>query len=91
MILTAVAAGGVGGFIVGGPVGAFAGGMYGGVAADTVTTIVNKEPSGHFHTAERITKEKHIAGALFDLVTGVALDGAAGYSAGQITGKVVGN
>lgn len=71
--------------------GAVAGGMYAGVAVDAVTTIATKEPSGHFHTAERITKEKHIAGALFDLVTGVALDGAAGYSAGQVAGKVAGN
>lgn len=36
----AVTGGGIVGFLTGGPVGAAIGGVYGGVAVDTVTTVV---------------------------------------------------
>lgn len=74
---------------VGGPVGAFAGGIAGGAGVDAVTTEVESaianeyRPNGVFYLKERIEKGDVSAAEVFDAATGLVMDGMAGYIAGK--------
>lgn len=84
-----VLTGGTVGMAVGGPTLAFAGGITGGAAVDMVATKVESaianeyRPNGVFYIKDRMEKGEITAAEIFDAATGVALDGVAGYVAGQ--------
>lgn len=84
-----VISGGAVGMTAGGPVGAFAGGIAGGAAVDALTTKVESSianeyrPNGVFYLKERIEKGDVSASEVFDAVTGITMDGLAGYIAGK--------
>jgi hypothetical protein len=90
---TAVIGGGIGGFVVGGPVGAVAAGIGAGAAMDTTTTVVESairdeySPSGYLAAIENAIKNPS-AGGIFDLAVMPVFDGLAGYSAGQAYNKI---
>ena len=91
---TGVMAGGVGGFFVGGPVGAVAGGIAGGATMDGVTTVADSavhdeyRPSGYFAAIKNIASNQN-AGDILDTTLMPVFDGMAGYTAGQVAGKIV--
>ena len=77
-----VVSGGVGGFFLGGPVGAVVGGIAGGATMDSITTGVESlihdeyKPNGFLRSIDNIKKDEgHEAGHVFDLGGGVAFDG----------------
>jgi fructose-specific phosphotransferase system IIC component len=88
---TGVIVGGVGGFAVGGPVGAFAGGIGGGLVVDGVTTGIESSvkgkyvPSGHIAGVTNIVRKtqngENVSVELFDTVVGVTFDGLLGKTA----------
>ncbi|XP_037052470.1 uncharacterized protein LOC119086000 [Bradysia coprophila] len=84
---TGVMAGGVGGFFLGGPPGAIAGGIYGGVVTDAGTTIVTKEKSGYIAALENVIENPN-PGDIFDLCLMPVADGLAGHSAGSLASKL---
>ena len=92
-----VMAGGVGGFLVGGPMGAFVGGSAGGAAMDIITTAVDsavhgqKRPSGLLaageHLRNKIRKNENVSGDVFDLVSTIAFDGLLGQAGSKLAIK----
>lgn len=75
--------------MVGGPIGAVAGGLSGGAALDITYTVAEKKPNGYVATIGRVIEDDHKAGALFDLAGGFAFDGLAGYTAGQTASNIM--
>uniref|UniRef100_A0A0G4GFM9 Uncharacterized protein n=1 Tax=Chromera velia CCMP2878 TaxID=1169474 RepID=A0A0G4GFM9_9ALVE len=93
-----VAGGGVGGFLVAGPVGAVAGGVAAGAAMDGITygsdVAINGDkakPTGMGELVMRYNQEtgNKKAGACFDLVTGVAGDAVTGWAVGGLAGRAL--
>jgi hypothetical protein len=84
-----VAAGGIGGFVIGGPVGAVAGGIYGGAAMDTVISAADsavhgeKRLYGHLHSLDRAIDGKLTVGEAFDWACVPVFDGLSGYGYGK--------
>lgn len=84
-----VITGGTMGMAVGGPTLAIAGGIAGGATVDAVATKVESaitneyRPNGLLYVKERIEKGEASAAEIFDAVSGVAMDGLAGYVAGK--------
>lgn len=93
---TSVMAGGAGGFLLGGPVGAIAGGVASGNAYDITHTVVTDKPQGYIAGVANFV-ENPSAGTLFDAAAVPVGDAFAGYQAGNIvksiqnTGKSSGN
>jgi len=91
---TGVLAGGAGGFLVAGPVGAVAGGVSAGVAMDGVTTVVESKvkgkycPNGSLAAIEHCIQEEGAkkSGAIFDALCIPVGDALAGYAAGRAAG-----
>ncbi len=90
-----VIGGGVGGFFLLGPVGAFLGGVTSGVTIDAITTIVDStvhdefRPNGNIALMHEIRNGKaNSAGHVFDLTFGMVLDGIAGNTAGRIANQI---
>ncbi|CAG0903251.1 unnamed protein product, partial [Darwinula stevensoni] len=88
---TAVIGGGIGGFVVDGPVGAA--GIGAGAAMDTTTTAVESAirgeycPSGYLGAFANAVKNPN-PGGIFDLAVMPVFDGLAGYSAGQACNRI---
>jgi hypothetical protein len=84
-----VISGGTMGMAIGGPTLAIAGGIAGGASVDAVATKVESaltneyRPNGVFYVKDRIEKGEASAAEVFDAVSGVAMDGLAGYVAGK--------
>eukprot|EP00697_Spironema_sp_BW2_P013720 gnl/Spiro4/3962_TR1973_c0_g2_i1.p1 gnl/Spiro4/3962_TR1973_c0_g2~~gnl/Spiro4/3962_TR1973_c0_g2_i1.p1 ORF type:complete len:532 (-),score=96.42 gnl/Spiro4/3962_TR1973_c0_g2_i1:100-1581(-) len=87
---TMVLAAGVGGFAVGGPVGASFAGAAGGALMDGITTAadsaVHKEyrPQGIVHMVETLKQNPRNPGLWFDAAILPIADGTAGYAAGRL-------
>ncbi|XP_041081197.1 uncharacterized protein LOC121298252 isoform X2 [Polyodon spathula] len=93
---TAVIGGGVGGFLMGGPVGAALLGAVGGALMDEVISVgeiavngENAKPYGFVDNVFRIVKDPKNGGNYVDLTGAIVLDGMAGYAAGQGIGKKI--
>jgi hypothetical protein len=90
---TAVIAGAAGGFCLGGPPGAIAGGMAGGIGADSTISVVQQSPYGVVENAFNATEHavngeyNKIAGEVFEFALGVAGDGLLGKAVGQKMAK----
>ena len=84
-----VAAGGIGGFVVGGPVGAVAGGISGGIVMDGVISGADsaihgeKRLYGHWNSLERAIDGKMTVGEGFDWALTPAFDGLVCYGYGR--------
>ncbi len=86
-----VMGGGVGGFLVAGPVGAVAGGVAGGLAMDGVMTGVDSaihneyRPSGTVAAVTTLVKKESesVSGDIVDLAVGTVMDVLAGLDAGE--------
>ncbi|CAL4116047.1 unnamed protein product, partial [Meganyctiphanes norvegica] len=83
---TAVIGGGVGGFFIGGPIGAAGLGVAAGVAMDGVTTTAEYAVSGEFKPEGFLVpiSDPTDPGVWVDAVGGIALDGVTGFAAGGI-------
>ncbi|XP_028671094.1 uncharacterized protein LOC114661984 [Erpetoichthys calabaricus] len=92
---TGVMAGGVGGFLVGGPVGATVGGMMAGVAMDEAISITDvlvckeKQLYGTLGIIQHIVEDPKNGGNYVDLIGSIALDGATGYAGGKGLGRKI--
>lgn len=95
-----VALGGIGGFFVIGPVGAFIGGIAGGGALDGITTGVESKIHGRFmpnglileyFNALNASSGKERVGPIINLTTGLLFDGLTGYAAAQIVEQLLEN
>lgn len=90
---TGVMACGAGGFLLGGPAGAMAGGIYGGALMDATTTAVDSamhdesRPAGYFAAVENTIKNPN-SGDIFDSAFMPVADGLAGYSAGKLVDRM---
>lgn len=87
---TAVLAGGAGGFILGGPPGAVAGGISAGVAIDSTITGVDSAVHSEFRPygiLEPLNNPRD-PGKWCDAAGGVVLDGIAGRCAGKVVQKI---
>uniref|UniRef100_A0A914ZD12 Uncharacterized protein n=1 Tax=Panagrolaimus superbus TaxID=310955 RepID=A0A914ZD12_9BILA len=84
---TAVTAAGAGGFLIGGPVGAVAGGVYGGAAYDTAHSAVTDKPQGLFQAVDTAVNNPN-GGNIFDAVLIPVSDGFAGHAGGQMVNKM---
>ncbi|CAF0951837.1 unnamed protein product [Didymodactylos carnosus] len=80
---TAVMGGGAAGLIVGGPVGAVAGGIYAGVTVDSIHTIATEKPQGYIAAADNIYNNPS-AGGIFDSGLMIVGDGLTGMAGGKI-------
>lgn len=88
---TCVVAGGVGGAVTSGPVGAVAGGMAGGALVDGTCTLCDSVvdgkyvPYGSLQILQQVFDNEGVekSGPLFDLVALIVFDGYAGYNAGE--------
>ena len=84
-----VAAGGIGGFVVGGPIGAVAGGISGGAAMDAIISGADsavhdeKRLYGHLYALDRAIAGKMKPGEAFDWFFTYVFDGVAGYAYGR--------
>lgn len=84
-----VMAGGAGGFLVGGPVGAFCGGSAAGTAMDAAITKIDSKlhgeyrPYGSISTINLIKEGQATGGDYLQLGVTLAFDGFAGLAAGQ--------
>ncbi|XP_018026830.1 uncharacterized protein LOC108682211 [Hyalella azteca] len=87
---TAVIGGGVGGFLLGGPVGAVAGGIGAGAFMDSTITAVDTGMHSKFlpyGILEPLSDPKN-PGKWCDAVGGVMIDGATGHFAGKIVNVI---
>lgn len=85
---TGVLIGGTTGFVTGGPMGAMVGGITGGLTIDSLITEVDSKlkktyaPSGHLaalaNLMQKTQDNEKISGEVFDLVTGLLMDGIVG-------------
>ncbi|CAF3508797.1 unnamed protein product [Rotaria sp. Silwood2] len=84
-----VAAGGIGGFVVGGPIGAVAGGIGGGAVMDGIISGADsaihgeKRLYGHINSLDRAIDGKITAGEAFDWALTPVFDGLTGYGYGR--------
>lgn len=84
-----VAAGGIGGFVVAGPVGAVVGGIGGGTAMDVVISGADsaihgeKRFYGHMNSLDRAVDGKLTVGEAFDWAVTPVMDGLTGYGYGK--------
>ncbi|PIC54233.1 hypothetical protein B9Z55_003568 [Caenorhabditis nigoni] len=91
---TAVMLAGATGFVIGGPAGAFAGGVGAGGGFDAAVTLVSSlreekyKPEGIFATAQEAIDNPSV-GAFFDLIASPVFDGLAGCEGGKIAENVI--
>ena len=84
---TGVVAGGVGGFIAGGPAGAIGLSIYCGAMTDVCTSALTNKPSGYCAAIGNAIDNPN-PGDIFDLCLMPIADGLTGYSAGNLADRL---
>ncbi len=85
----AVVGSAIGGFMIGGPIGAAAAGIAGGAAYDGVVTGIQSkihheyQPYGEIQAISNMVNGHHDAGDIFDFTAGIGFDALAGYGEGM--------